>query len=330
MKKLILIMLLTLVITGCYGKAEADERKYVITAGIDVGENKKYSMTIGEAQLKSDIGDETKPEKCSVEYGDSIIDIKNKADNGSDRKMYFGQMKTLVIGRKIIEDSELFKIFLYDAERMKELNTKVIVVAADNADNAVNAIMQKNDGNGMYIWDFYSNGDLADSDAAYMDIEKIIYNIRNSKGYIIPKLYCDDGEIYISDGYVMNGSEYKGDISENDIKGIKWLNGDADKSIIESNGIYAEILRQNTHIYLNDNRYNIEISAECSIDGAGINNISADEISNLKEVIKNIIRNTINKAAETKTDFINAGYDLNEYPSDISVDLKIISTGVIK
>ena len=67
MKKLILIMLLMLVITGCYGKAEADERKYVITAGIDVGENKKYSMTIGEAQLKSDIGDETKPEKCSVE-----------------------------------------------------------------------------------------------------------------------------------------------------------------------------------------------------------------------------------------------------------------------
>ena len=60
------------------------------------------------------------------------------------------------------------------------------------------------------------------------------------------------------------------------------------------------------------------------------NNISADEISNLKEVIKNIIRNTINKATETKTDFINAGYDLNEYPSDISVDLKIISTGVIK
>ena len=128
----------------------------------------------------------------------------------------------------------------------------------------------------------------------------------------------------------MNGSEYKGDISENDIKGIKWLNGDADKSIIESNGIYAEILRQNTHIYLNDNRYNIKISAECSIDGAGINNISEDEISNLKEVIKNIIRNTINKAAEAKTDFINIGYDLTEYPSDISVNLKIISTGVIK
>ena len=62
-----------------------------------------------------------------------------------------------------------------------------------------------------------------------MDIEKIIYNIRNSKGYIIPKLYCNDGEIYISDGYVMNGSEYKGDISESDIKGIKWLNGDADR-----------------------------------------------------------------------------------------------------
>lgn len=68
----------------------------------------------------------------------------------------------------------MLKETVYNIERMEDINTKVIVFAANStAAKTVEDIMSKNSEGGLYLWDYYNNND-ADADMkGYMDFENL-------------------------------------------------------------------------------------------------------------------------------------------------------------
>ena len=115
-RKFLLLMIVSMLLTGCYDKTETEERLYVVLMGIDgrsipesydiYGDEGRYIVSVGEAKLESDIGDDSEDQKTVIVSGNTFSDIKQTADKYSDKEIYFGQLKAAVLGADIIKDSD--------------------------------------------------------------------------------------------------------------------------------------------------------------------------------------------------------------------------------
>ena len=307
--KMFIILLAAFLISGCADKVELEDRLYAVTVGLDA-EGSKITMSAGEARLESEIGDENEKQKNAVVSGKNIAEIKQKADMHSDKKLYFGHLKTVVLGKDILIDSEKFENIVFDAERMSDINSRVVVFAAENAENIVSETM-KNDGGGLYLRKYYRNNGKNE----YMDFETIIKAVRENTVFVIPKIKSDENGIVFDGGYLMKGSSFVGEFSENEINGLMWLKGEAKGEMIGDEEISAEVRKEK--ITYSDK--NIFIKADCILKTAGNKNSSiCGKI--IENVIKRNIENTINKAVE---------YGIAER-KEVEVSVNIVSTGVIK
>ncbi|MBS7220744.1 MAG: hypothetical protein KH033_05265 [Clostridiales bacterium] len=347
MKKIIMVAsVISLVLSGCYDKTETEDRRYVVLMGIDsgrneefitskydvVGNNGKYFLTVGEAKLENDIGKESEEQKTMISSGNTILEMKRTADRYSDKEIYFGQLKAAVLGKDLVSDGELLKETVYNIERMEDINTKVIVFAANStAAKTVEDIMSKNSEGGLYLWDYYNNND-ADADMkGYMDFENLVECLREEKTFIIPSVISDGEHIFISGGEVFKKGNYAGHITGEDIIGAKWFAEEA-KGETVSDGTITAIVKKEKISFDDENGVRIfNVEAECNIE-----NVNESDIKNsekiLEKVIKENLENTINKARELNADFIGVTDDGNMGSKSfkINADVKIIGTGVIK
>ena len=259
MKKIIMVAsVISLVLSGCYDKTETEDRRYVVLMGIDsgrneefitskydvVGNNGKYFLTVGEAKLENDIGKESEEQKTMISSGNTILEMKRTADRYSDKEIYFGQLKAAVLGKDLVSDGELLKETVYNIERMEDINTKVIVFAANStAAKTVEDIMSKNSEGGLYLWDYYNNND-ADADMkGYMDFENLVECLREEKTFIIPSVISDGEHIFISGGEVFKKGNYAGHITGEDIIGAKWFAEEA-KGETVSDGTTTAVVKK--------------------------------------------------------------------------------------
>ncbi len=334
--KLIVLLSAALLLTGCYDSTETEDRRYVVLMGIDSGESGlpegytvigdgKYIMSAGEAELESEIGSDEEEQKTEIVAGNTLPEIKKLTDKYSDKEIYFGQLKAAVLGKDIISDGELLAETVYNIERMEEINTKVVVFAAEaTAAEAVETVMAKDSKGGLYLWDYYRNND-ADADMKeYMDFENLIKSMRQNETFIIPTIRTEDGEILLDGGCVIANGNYAGHITDEDIVAVKWLEGNAKGELVSDGDLSARVKKQSVKISDDDGQTVVTIKAECSIEsGWDTKNIEY----RLETVIKNNLENTINKALEMDADFVGLG-ELDNVVIDAEV--KIISTGVIK
>ncbi|MEA4973887.1 MAG: Ger(x)C family spore germination C-terminal domain-containing protein [Candidatus Metalachnospira sp.] len=333
-----------IILTGCWGKTETEDRKYVVTMGIDsddeytnlsdkydiIGTKGDFIVSMGAARIKSDIGKESEQANMSVFRGENTAEIRETANNYSNNDIYFGQLKTVVIGKDIIKDNETFKNMISDIERTEKINKKVIAVVAENdAAQIIQKIMEDGEGNGMYIWNYYKNKDVKFDLGEYMDFEHLVKSMRNKEAIIVPQVSIKNQNIVLEGGSVINKDGYCGDVTKEVLDGLKWIEGDAKGEIVSADGISIRVLSQNVKSKMNDGIFTVKTSVDCVVENGQITDKSLNE---LKSVINDKIENTINKAIELNADIFKISDDGNitGLNYDISVDIKITSTGVIK
>ncbi len=334
----------SVLLTGCWGKTEIENRKYIVTLGIDsadeyknlsdkydiIGTKGDFIVSMGAAALKSDIGNDSEQQNISLFRGGGIAEIRETANNYSDNDIYFGQLKTVVIGKDVIKDDETFKNMIYDIERTEKINKKVIAVVADSdAAEVIQKIMEEGEGNGMYIWNYYKNNNTKFNLGEYMDFEHLVKSLRNNEAIIVPQVSIENDTAILEGGSVINKNGYCGDVSPEILEGIKWIDGNAKGEIVSIDGVSVRVLSQNVKAEMKDGVFTVDTSVDCVVENGEISDIL---LNKLKTVIKDKIENTINKAVELNADFFKASKDGNitGLNYDISVDIKIASTGVIK
>lgn len=341
-RKFLLLMIVSMLLTGCYDKTETEERLYVVLMGIDgksipesydiYGDEGRYIVSVGEAKLESDIGDDSEDQKTVIVSGNTFSEIKQTADKYSDKEIYFGQLKAAVLGADIIKDSDKLAETVYNIERMDDINTKVVVFASEkSAAEAVESVMAKDSKGGLYLWDYYKNNDgNADADE-YMDFENLVKCMREDDTFIIPKITADESQILLDGGYVIKKGEFMGEITDEDIKSIKWFEGKAKGELINDNELSARVKKARISIADENGVAVVSIKAECSIEN-GISESIKYSQDRLETVIKSNLENTINKARKLNADFIGLtdGDGMGSKSFKINVEVKIISTGVIK
>lgn len=340
---ILIICIISICLSACSDKTETDDRRYVVLMGLDsgkmkeqfkdkfkiLGEKGKYILSLGEASLESDIGKEKENKKMSVVLGDTIAEMRRIEDKYSDKETYFGQLKVAILGRDLISNSDMMIETVNAMERMEDINTRIVVLAADSsAADVVEKVMKKDSKGGLYLWDYYRNNEDSIGNSEYMDFEDLAKNIRQESTFIIPKILLKDDEIFTNGAVVMTGNKYIDDISEKETKANKWINGEARGEIITFKDTTVRVKRQTAVKSEKDGSTVINISAYCAVESGEIENLEYLQ-NELEKVIKNDLENTINKVKNIGADFTST---LCEDCEDviINVNIKITSTGVIK
>lgn len=339
MKKILLILAAAFLLTGCYDKTETEDRQYVVLMGIDGVESYediskelniyegggKYIMSLGEAEIESDIGDEKEGQKTIIISGNTISEMKNSADKYSDNRTYFGQLKAIILGKDILSDKERLKDIIYSIEKTGDINTKTVIFAADEAAaKTLEGVMKNDPEGGLYLWDYYRNNISDTDDDEYTDFEKLVRCIREDRTFIIPQLSYD-GSAYVKGGTIIKDGEYVGSADENDIRSVKWLKGKAKGEIVSVGNASFKIKKEKIKITDENGVCVIDIKADCTAESGDYEKYSNDDV---ETVIKENLENTINKARKLNADFLTVG--INNGSIKINVNVKFVSTGVIK
>ena len=212
MKKFVFIILfLLLIFTGC-SSAEIEERNFVSTVGFDKSPSGGYLITLGYI-----VPNEENMYNTEVKSINSNLSTVNDKIISSDKKqMYFGHLKSIILGKSIVEDKKSLEEILLFSSADNDISMDTIILACDDsAEETTKSVCSVN--NGMYAWDFYKNNESSIYSSFKLTLAEAIKQIDNNGSLVIPKIYSDEngtkiegGIIYGNDIAVMNNDEMQG------------------------------------------------------------------------------------------------------------------------
>lgn len=316
MKQLYILLLTVCFLTGCWDNKEMEDRSYIITMGIDKStEDGRYLLTLAPAQLSSmSSGEESSsneaPEKGIVVKGDTIASAVRQADTYSSRQVYLGQLKTVVLGKELLQEKEYLQSVLDELERNQDISGKIILLGTDNtARECVNAILEEDASTGLFIWDFYKNTAQDVAVTKKLDLETFLRELRQSQGNsILPRITVTKQGIKIGGGIALSDYAFIGDLTDKQEQGILLMQGEGKGAVIEgiwqNNTIPMWVYKNKSKLYFTEENNqlvcHIKLFIEGSAEGSNLEsrNIfqssSINEIENMFEIIiKSEIENTI-------------------------------------
>ena len=150
-KKFVLLALaVPFFLTGCWDKKDPEDRAFIITLGVDAAENGCH-FTFAPANI------ETGETEIYAAESETLSGAVAQVDTYTSRKTDLGQLKTVILGEGLLQDSARLDALLGELERSQAVSEKVMLLAADSASACVEKAMKEDSKTGLFLWDFYKN-----------------------------------------------------------------------------------------------------------------------------------------------------------------------------
>lgn len=340
-KQILLVVMTMFLLTGCWDKRNMEDRSYVITMGVDKyrgDEKNRYVLSLGSAEISAlsggtkDAG-ESEPEgditAIQVE-GSTLAEAIHRADCFHSRKMYLGQLKTVIFGKTLLEDKELFLNALDELERNPDISEKTILLASrGSAMDCVEIVLHEDTSTGLFIWDFYKNTAQDVAVTEKMDLETFLMDLRNSNGQgILPQVHVEKDKIRFGGGTALANFALCGDLSDEQERGMLLLKEKGKGAVYggrwQNSIVPFSVYKNNTDFSFEEKGDSlvcqIDMDVDGSIDGKDFfaNSLFKDkEIKKLEDLFGNVIKteieNTIKIAQEGyKQDILNISSKLHQ------------------
>lgn len=363
-KKLILILIATLILTGCYDSAEINDRDYIFAVGIDKGEGGNLIFTaeipkINEGSEEERIIYTLESENLSNFYDDSFMKSEKVI---SDRLM-----QVIVIGESVAEDAETFERLFDEIQRSPQINRRVkIAVAKGDAKAIIETEIPNNPIVGRYLSEMLIKLKKSNDQSIYT-FDEALLNLQGFGCGLIPLVEKSEDSLKIEKAAVMKDYKIIGNLNslENEIvllildpktSSLNNININIEGSLISLGSVNIKTTKK---IKLVEDQLTLDyyITLYCFVEAFTLNNKSlADKefIDKIKEAAANYMTEqtepTINKIQKIyKADLLKIKNDLYKYHSikykkiedkydqvfenaDINVHyaVNIMSTGLVK
>lgn len=251
LKKIILIVLCSLLLSGCWDKVEIDRRIFISIIGIDLGKDATNDKDIKKVKPNEPFQERISNKKLSITYGFPDISVLGPGNTGasqdkylsvdassmedgileatgrSSRSIHLGQTKLLIINSGILEQPEIFKEILDYLERHPNLNKMMQIVVADGSiENYVKykPMMEKSIEN-------YLSGLMESSkrNATILPVtlNDVIVRLDQSGNAIIPKISIDKEkkDIILSGIAIIKDYKLKGFLTPVEVADLEVMSG---------------------------------------------------------------------------------------------------------
>ena len=350
--KLIPVMMISLLLTGCWDSVEIDRKAFVSTIGIDIGDdidvrskminskestseksienNNTLRVTYGFPDVRNmNAKKGTAAELAITVDGYSMTDAYFKAIGKSSRTLHFGHSKILLLSDELFQYPEILKEIIDYIEREPSLNRSVIMIivkgkAKDYA--KVKPEMEENIHN--YITSLMGNSSK-NGTVAPITLTKYIDMLKSYDISMLPVFSLEnEKDIQLKGMAVIKGFTIKEYLDNNQITDIQILRGDigACRKAINRDGhnidYYLKNVDKNLHIDYKNNKLHLEyvINTEGTLkgyytEGERLDSGIIEEIEKqFDESMKKDFEEIINFTSNSlKLDVIDIGSDIRRF-----------------
>ena len=186
-KKIGLLMLLPLLLTGCWDRKDPEDRAFIITLGVDAAAD-GYRFSFGPANI------ETGEAEVYTAEAQTAAEAAAQVDCRTSRKTELGQLKTVILGADVLREEAKLMAFLHELERSRTVSEKVMLLATeDAAADCVKAALAEDGRTGLFLWDFYKNtaGEVAVTKG--VDLDTFLTEWEEQGGCaVLPRISVED------------------------------------------------------------------------------------------------------------------------------------------
>ncbi|HCT64007.1 MAG TPA: hypothetical protein DIC60_01835 [Lachnospiraceae bacterium] len=348
------IMCCALLLGGCYDSKEIDDRNFVISVGIDKGDNEKINVALGIAKPDAKT-DSSVAEEIKTIQGDTFAQAVKLTSSTDSQSMYFGHTKNIVLSSEILKDPDEVEEILDTMMRNNDFSLKMIMLCTKGkATDCIKSVEKSDNGEGLYIWDFYKNNANETEATTRLELNDMEEEFRLGNSVVIPVISVEGDKIIIGGGAVASKNGLIGFLDENEMEGYVWVAENCAGHMVQASVgdelIPVAIAKSDAKVEFRDEGKlicDIKIDVRANVEGHGEDYNPEDIQKALKDVIERQISNTINKAqTEYKTDIFGVTEKISKKNEDlynkygkeecfqkmqfnIDVDAKITGTGVI-
>lgn len=146
-------ILCVLCLTGCRNRADIEDKNYVMTMGIERGEEKAFRITYEMADLSSSDKEEKKKKARIVSYeADSLKESEQIDGKRADKKLDLGHLKCLLFSDAFLKDSEgKRELFKELADKDSIAGTTPVLFTEEKVDKIIDLGSQKASSFGEYV-----------------------------------------------------------------------------------------------------------------------------------------------------------------------------------
>ena len=255
--KLLTIIFLTLPLTGCWDRIEIENRAFVVSIGIDK-QDEKYAVSLNiPLYKKNGDSDDEDNHHIKTATGKTISEALKNLDAKTDKTLYYGQAKLLVLGRDLLSDSKMTASVVNTLIHKNEIDLRINVFAtAGQAQDILEAKPPGESLPGLFVADIYRNKSKLGGASFALDLERLTSSYLD--GAIIPKIKKDDSKeqespITLYGAVVIKHSRQIGTLSPEELQGFLWCksrgnNGAVVTLTLDGHNIPAKIEKHSTKV----------------------------------------------------------------------------------
>ena len=219
----LMLFIITANFSACWDRVEIENRAFVVAMGIDKYEN-GYELSLTVPIMHKDIDDEEE-EFVKTAQGRTILEAYRKLDSETDRILYLGQAKVIVLGDTLLRDEKLLNAAITALENFHELDRKTQVLVAK--ETAAEVLKESPSGEtlpGLYIAEIFRTQKKASGRSFSYNLETFFNDMRDRNGAIIPQINAEDSRLVLSCAAVLKNRTKIGCLSAEEyaIRGFLW------------------------------------------------------------------------------------------------------------
>ncbi|UTR10232.1 Ger(x)C family spore germination protein [Evansella sp. LMS18] len=355
MARLVVIILILMLLTGCKGKVELDERAIVSSMGIDKVDD-KYLLTVqvinpkGLASADGGGGGDKAPVYNLTTEGHSISEALDKAKNHSPRKLFLSHIYYIVIGETFARENGMKSVLDFiERDVQMRMQFNLFIAKDGTAKNILSIFTQFSDNPGKAIQDRIETASIGslgiDKDMSTVDIFRAILDegdhpvvlgiedVSSPGSDEVDVLKNISGHSFdIKQVGIFREDKLEGWYNEQETRGFIFLNnilGERSIFHIQCPGgnaagrLYNSSTKIDSSFRNNILTFNIKVNGKANLieSSCDLDLSAPEEIDKLKKElnnqIENEIRSTVDKIKEIKYDAVGLGqYFQMQHPSE--------------
>lgn len=348
-KLVILVLLSTFLITGCWDKVEINERAFISAVGIDDykgegSEEKKYIVTYVYPNLNA-IGKngQGQPRFVISSVGQSTYDTTREIRTRINKVIFFQHMKVLVIGEDAARNNNMLRELLDSLERHSQVNRKVnVLIAKGKAEDVLNLEPEFEPVTGTYISDI-SRGSESTARFSPQTLGDVVKNLHENGMALMPRVVTGEKDLKVAGSAVIKDHRLLGWLGEKETRGAMFLMDKFKSDVVtvtkeinkEKITVPYIITSSKTKLKVKGKEGNIKVDIPIQMEGyvqqfklnTGEDALDNKFLESVEKVIEEKIKKEINVTIEKlqkefKADVIGIGGHISKYEPDLWDNIK--------
>jgi len=239
-KLLIIFLVISLFLTGCWDNININRRAFVISMGIDkfvFDEEKddpklnndlsRYRIAFSIPNLPKFVGQQgvsDEPKYTRVSVGTTITNAYKSLESRINKSIYFGHTKSLLFGEELLKDKVLLKQTMDVLQRNSDFGKSIPVVAVEGSVvDALEVLPDTQPMVGIYIMELFENNKERRSFIEEKELGNLLQDFEENKTGLIPRLIVGEKDLKLEGAAIIKDYELQGWLDEKYLKGILWL-----------------------------------------------------------------------------------------------------------